>query len=448
VRESDARPRPEGQDAPAARVHLLTGALAITVFFGFGLLVFAIAIVLPEMMAELGWSNGAVSMGLTIGLLSAGFAAPAAGAIIDRFGGRIPMAIGTVATSTGITLWSLVTTYPMYIASWLVMGAGMTFVLYEAAFTAMVRHAPARRRQGLLVISFLGAVSSTAFMPVIELLVRANGWRQALLVLAIVNLIVVTPLILFAIPHGGTVLTPERAAGDAEGLQVSTEFRSGDGQDSGALASTGSGRGPGLTDPHATPRGGSAGSADVSMLRDRVLRRIGFATLLGDAPVYAVSVHIVAYLIVTGRSTAFAATMGALVGVAKLAGRVGVGLLVRRVGSYRLFVSAYLLVGVGLSLPLLPVDTSLDIVMALAFGVGAGAQTVTRPMYVTDLYGTVGFGRTFGRISRIGRFSMALAPGLVGVLVTLTGGYSIAWTAMAIGSLLAARTLPRGARTM
>jgi MFS family permease len=409
--------------APEVRVQVLTGALAVTVFFGFGLLVFAIAIVLPEMMSELGWSNAAVSTGLTIGLLSAGIAAPAAGAVIDRYGGRIPMAIGTVMTSLGISLWSLVETYPVYVLAWLVMGAGMTFVLYEAAFTAMVRHAPARRRQGLLVISFLGAVSSTAFMPVIELLVRADGWRQALLVLAATNLMVVTPLILLGIPRGGAVLAPEPGPErDPEPAVPASP---------GRTASSG----------YAT---GTAGSADGSMLRDRRLRRIGIATLLGDAPVYAVSVHVVAYLIVSGRSTTFAATVGGLVGIAKLAGRVGVGLLVRRVGSHALLVSGYLLVGIGLALPLLPIDAPLDIVMALAFGVGAGAQTVTRPMYVSDLYGTAGFGRTFGRISRIGRFSMALAPGLVGVLVTLTGGYAVAWTTMAIGSLVAARVLPRG----
>jgi MFS family permease len=136
--------------------------------------------------------------------------------------------------------------------------------------------------------------------------------------------------------------------------------------------------------------------------------------------------------------------MGGLVGVAKLAGRVGVGLLVRRVGSYALLLAGYLLVGIALMLPLVPVAMSLDVAMALAFGVGAGAQTVTRPMYVSDLFGTAGFGRTFGRISRIGRFSMAIAPGLVGVLVTLTGAYAYAWSAMAVGSLIAARVLPRG----
>jgi MFS family permease len=417
-------PARAGGPVPAARVHVLTGALAVTVFFGFGLLVFAIAIVLPEMMSELGWSNAAVSTGLTIGLLSAGLAAPAAGAVIDRHGGRVPMAIGAVLTSLGVSLWSLVQTYPVYVLAWLVMGAGMTFVLYEAAFTTMVRHAPARRRQGLLVISFLGAVSSTAFMPAIELLVRADGWRQALLVLAAANLVVVTPLALLGIPRGGTVLAPESVPQrDPDPTAPGSP---------GRTASSGS-------------EVGTAGSADGSMLRDRRLRRIGVATLLGDAPVYAVSVHVVAYLIVSGRSTTFAATMGGLVGVAKLAGRVGVGLLVRRVGSYALLVSGYLLVGIGLTLPLLPVDAPLDVVMALAFGVGAGAQTVTRPMYVSDLYGTAGFGRTFGRISRIGRFSMALAPGLVGVLVTLTGGYSVAWTAMALGSLIAARVLPSGA---
>lgn len=407
------------------RVALLTGSLAVTVFFGFGLLVFAIAVVLPEMMSELGWSNAAVSSGLTVGLLSAGLAAPAIGSLIDRHGGRAPVAVGVVVTSLGMVLWSLVTSYPAYVAAWLVMGAGMALVLYEAAFTTMVRHAPARRRRGLLIISFLGAVSSTAFIPLTELLVRTSGWRPALIILAAANLVIVTPLAIVGIPGRGRVLAPEPAPVEPDTAEPNTP--------ASATPSA-----PSLMTPEAF------GSAEGSMLRDPQLRRIGIATLLGDAPVYAVSVHIVAYLIVSGRSTAFAATMGGLVGVAKLTGRIGVGLVVHRVRSYTLLVSGYLLVGVALALPLLPADGALDVAMAIGFGIGAGVQTVTRPMYVSDLYGIAGFGRTFGRISRIGRFSMALAPGLVGALVTGTGGYAVAWSAMAVGSLAAARALPSG----
>lgn len=402
---------------PRRRVHLLTASLAIAVFFGFGLLVFGIAIMLPEMMAELGWSNAAVSAGLTIGLLTAGIAAPAVGTLIDRHGARGPMAAGAAVTSLGIAAWSFVTSYPAYVLVWLVLGVGMALLLYEAAFTAMVRHAPARRRQGLLVISFLGALSSTAFMPVIEVLVRTQGWRQALVVLAAANLVVVTPLVLLGIPRHGGVVAPEASEGPSS-MVVSPTDR---------LA------------PRPAPS-----RADASMLRDPQLRRIGIATLLGDAPVYAVSVHVVAYLILSGRSTAFAATMGGIVGLAKLTGRIGVGLLVRRVGSYALLVGGYLIVGVALALPLLPIGDWADVAMAIGFGIGAGAQTVTRPMYVSDIFGTAGFGRTFGRISRIGRFSTALAPGLVGAAVTATGGYALAWATMAAGSLVAARALPRG----
>ena len=419
-RERDAR------GAPSRAVHLLTASLAVGVFFGFGLLVFGIAIVLPEMMVELGWTNASISAGLTIGLLSAGIAAPAVGTLIDRVGGRIPMVSGAVITSFGMWSWSSVTSYPAYVISWLVLGAGMSLLLYEAAFTTMIRHAPARRREGLLIISFLGALSATAFLPVIELLVRSEGWRQALVLLALTNLVVVTPLLAVGVPGRGAVIAPEPALSSA-----AAEPRD-------LLRPEGS-----------TPTTSSPPTLDAerSMLRDPRLRRIGLATLLGDAPVYAVSVHVVTYLIMNGRSTAFAAMIGGVVGLAKLTGRIGVGLLVRRVGSYPLLMSGYLLVGVALAVPLLPIGGALDVAMAVGFGIGAGAQTVVRPMYVSDLYGTSGFGRTFGRISRIGRFSMALAPGIVGAIVTASGSYAAAWAAMAIGSLAAARILPRGGAT-
>jgi MFS family permease len=417
------RARRSTSGAPPWSVHLLTVALALGVFFGFGLLVFGIAVLLPEMMAELGWTNAAVSTGLTIGLLTAGIAAPAVGTLIDRVGGRAPMVAGSVTTSLGMWSWSTVSTYPTYVLSWLVLGAGMALLLYEAAFTTMIRHAPGRRRQGLLIISFLGALSATAFVPAIESLVRSQGWRQALVILAISNLAIVTPMLWLGIPPRGAVIAPEVTGGALE-------------------------EGPRRADHPQPPKHAVQPreqlDADASMLRDPVLRRIGIATLLGDAPVYAVSVHVVTYLIMSGRSTTFAATVGGLVGLAKLVGRIGVGLLVRRVGSYALLMSGYLLVGIALAIALVPIGSGLDVAMAIGFGIGSGAQTVVRPMYVSDLYGTRGFGRTFGRISRIGRFSMALAPAFVGAIVTATGSYAVAWVALAAGSLAAARMLPRG----
>lgn len=417
-RERDA---PRG--TPSRAVNHLTASLAVGVFFGFGLLVFGIAIVLPEMMVDLGWTNASISAGLTIGLLSAGIVAPAVGTLIDRIGGRIPMVVGAIVTSLGMWSWSSVTSYPAYVITWLVLGAGMSLLLYEAAFTTMIRHAPARRREGLLIISFLGALSATAFLPVIELLVRSEGWRHALVLLALSNLVIVTPLLALGIPARGAVIAPEAVLSAAE-AEPHDPLR--------PERSTRTTSSPGILE------------ADSSMLRDPHLRRIGLATLLGDAPVYAVSVHVVTYLIMNGRSTAFAAMIGGVVGLAKLAGRIGVGLLVRRVGSYTLLMSGYLLVGVALTLPLLPIGGALDVAMAVGFGIGAGAQTVIRPMYVSDLYGTRGFGRTFGRISMVGRFSMALAPWIVGAIVTTSGSYAAAWAAMAIGSLAAARILPRG----
>lgn len=412
------------------RVLTLTAVLSVAVFFGFGLLVSAIAVVLPSMIDDLGWTNAAISAGLTVGLLTAGAVAPAVGRFIDEHGGRLPMVAGAMLTTAGMWSWAQVASYPAYLTTWVVLGLGMSLVVYEAAFTTLIRHAPAMRRQGLLVITFSGALSATAFLPLIDLLVRAGGWRQALAVLGAANLLVVAPLLAVGVPPRGTVVAAETriAATTISPLEMNA---------ASALVS-----GPGT------------GGTQDEQVQDPRFRRIVLTALLGDAPVYAVSAHIVTYLIMSGRSPSFAALVGSTIGIAKLLGRLGVGLLVRRFSAYALLMCGYVLAGLALAMPLLPLGGALegalgsavDVVMAIGFGVGSGMQTVSRPLYVTELYGTAGFGRTFGRIARAGRSSMAVAPLLVGLSVTATGGYGAAWTAMAVGSLAAARALPSSDR--
>ena len=60
--------------------------------------------------------------------------------------------------------------------------------LYESAFAVVARLLGADYRRAIIVITLLGGLASTVFVPLTHLLVVSLGWRQALIALALIQL--------------------------------------------------------------------------------------------------------------------------------------------------------------------------------------------------------------------------------------------------------------------
>ncbi len=423
-----------GPTATAGAARRLFAALAVTTTAGFGLLLYTVSVMLDPMMADLGWSTAALSAGPTIGLAVSGLCAPAIGRTIDLHGGRTVMTLGTVLGGAGVLLWSAAHHYPLYLAAWVVIGVGMAMSLYEPAFATIVRHAPDRRREGILGVTLLGALASTIFIPVAALLVDAVAWRIALVVLAIGHVVISAPLCLLWVPRGQAVAA----------TQLSEVSEASDREPTGPPPQR-------QTQPSATPAGdpGDRGDRGVPVVAPTLmtsprLRRIVLAHVLGGSATQAVGVHLVAALVAAGRTPGRAAAIASLLGIAKVAGRLAVGAAAKRAGTHPLLVACLVVMGVGLAIPVaIPTGTS-DVIMVLAFGAGAGGMTVMKPLFLVDQFGPAVYGVTAGRMSRVGKLSFAGAPLLVGAIVTLTARHDPAWVLLAAGCVLAALILPTG----
>ena len=398
-------------------------ALAVTTTAGFGLLLYTVSVMLDPMTGALGWSTAALSAGPTIGLAVSGLCAPAVGRTIDLHGGRTVMTLGAVVGGAGVLLWSAVSVYPLYLVAWVVIGIGMAMSLYEPAFATIVRHAPGRRREGILGVTLLGALASTIFIPVAALLVDAVGWRAALVVLAAGHVLLSAPLCLLWVPRGRGILVAEETEGSATGPAAPTsETRPSDDQ------------APDEDPPVEAP----------TLATSTRLRRIVLAHVLGGSATQAIGVHLVAALVTGGRAPGRAAAIAGLLGIAKVIGRLAVGAAATRAGTRPLLVTCLVVMGIGLALPLTVPGGATDVVMVLAFGAGAGGMTVMKPLFLVDQFGPTVYGVTAGRMSRVGKLSFALAPLLVGAIVTLTSSYDPAWALLAGGCLLGALVLPTG----
>ena len=169
-------------------------ALGITQITAWGTSYYCLGVLAAPISQDTGWSRGFVFLGFTVALLTMGLVSSAVGRAIDRHGGRAVMTLGTVFVSAGLFALAHVHGQAAYLAVWAFLGLGMRLCLYDAAFAALVQVAPSRGRKAISYLTLFGAFASSVFWVVGHTLNAQVGWRQTLVLFALINLVVCLPL--------------------------------------------------------------------------------------------------------------------------------------------------------------------------------------------------------------------------------------------------------------
>src|SRR6476659_9463166 len=78
------------------------GVLGITQIIAWGTIFYSLVLTAPLIVSETGWSLSFVMGGFSLGLLIAGLVSPYIGRSIDRYGGHVVMAIGSLISAIGM----------------------------------------------------------------------------------------------------------------------------------------------------------------------------------------------------------------------------------------------------------------------------------------------------------------------------------------------------------
>ncbi|MHA6299942.1 MFS transporter [Devosia sp. CAU 1758] len=177
----------------------ITG-LGIAQICSWGSLYYSFPLIAAAMEADLGWSKTDLYLGATIGLLISALVAFPVGAAIDRGHGRYVMAGASVLAGLLLLAWSQVKSLPMFYLMVAGVGALQAATLYEPAFAVIARRAgPEHARNGITALTLWGGFASTVFVPPIQNLLDAFGWRGTLEILGAVNIAVCAVLYLAVI---------------------------------------------------------------------------------------------------------------------------------------------------------------------------------------------------------------------------------------------------------
>lgn len=204
---------PKLEDAPpAALPWALAWRLAAGQIVAWGILYYAFTVVVGPMQQGTGWSRNFLNGGLSLGLLAWGVFALPVGAWIQRRGGRGLMAVASGLGGAALILMGVFPDRPVYVVAWLMLGVAMAGMLYDSAFAVVTRAFGPEYRRGITLITLIGGLASTVFIPAAQFAVDQLGWQRALIALGGFQLALGVPLHLFGVPSPAVTAPPAASA--------------------------------------------------------------------------------------------------------------------------------------------------------------------------------------------------------------------------------------------
>ncbi|WP_296482976.1 MFS transporter [Rhodoferax sp.] len=172
----------------------LVGWLSLAQLISWGSIFYTFALVMAPVERELGLSRAESSLAFSLALLVEGLLAYPVGRWIDRGHERLVMTGGSVLAGVCLLLQGNVTGMVGFYAVWAGLGAAMAAILYAPAFAVVTRRFPNDFRRAIILMTFLGGLASTVFIPLTAWLMALWGWRHAFIALAALHLLVCAPL--------------------------------------------------------------------------------------------------------------------------------------------------------------------------------------------------------------------------------------------------------------
>jgi MFS family permease len=358
---------------------------------------------LQPMTQELGFGRDVFALAIAIQNLLWGAALPFVGAIADRYGTALPLAVGGVVYAAGLALMSFSTSAGMlHLSTGVLVGfglAGASFTLVLAAFGKLLPEQWRGFAFGLGTAS--GSFGQFLFSPLAVGLLKAVGWHQTLLIFA--------ALVLIVLPLAFVVATPPMDMG-ASAARKPQSFREALGEAFG----------------HGS----------------YVLLVLGFFTC--GFHIAFITVHLPPYMVDRGLDVSWGGWVLAFIGLFNIIGAIASGLLGGRFPKRYLLSIIYVLRAIAIAaFVLAPMSPASALIFGAAMGVlwlstvpltSALVALMFGPRFMATLFGFVFFSH------QVGAF---IGVWLGGYLYERTGSYDIVWwLGVALGVFAALVNLP------
>jgi MFS family permease len=359
-------------------------------------LAWASSMYLPAILADpiardLGVSPNWVFAAFSASLVLAALLGPRIGRQIDLVGGRSVLSLSNLVLAAGLVLLGLTHSIALLVIAWLLLGVGMGYGLYDAAFAALGRIYGDTARGAITGITLMAGFASTIGWPLSAWGLQTIGWRETCFAWAAAH-------ILIGLPINWWMLPPVKVAKTAAAA-------------------------PAAVKPH--------------IPIDRTMILLAFAFAAAWSVTGAMAAHLPRIVEAAGATTAQAVFAGAMIGPAQVIARIAEAGFLKR---YHPLIStrlACLTHPIGAVILVLAGGGAAS-VFAIFHGAGNGILTIARGTLPLAIFGPENYGYRLGLIGAPARMAQAVAPLAFGLLIDTMGSrILIVSSALSLAALLA-----------
>lgn len=347
-----------------------------------------------------------LAAGFAMTRAESGFLGPFQGWLIDRFGPRTIMRIGTVMMGIGFMLFSRMDTAVEFFVFYFLMSLGASLGGFLSITVAIVNWFE-RRRSTALALSQSGFAIGGLLTPLVAFSLTTAGWRTTAFVSGVLVIAIGLPIAQLMHHRPSSIgqhvdgVTPEDRAAEAE-------------------------------------REGRVDVREVSFTAREAMRTRAFWLIsLGHGSalfvVGAVMLHLSLHLTESlGYSLQQASFVGGALPLMQLVGQVTGGYLGDRVNKRAIIVACMIGHMLGLLLLAYAVNLLMIVLFVPMHGLAWGARGPLMQAIRADYFGPGSYGTIMGFSSMITMAGMVSGPLIAGVLADTTGGYELGFTILAL----------------
>jgi len=399
----------------------IVAATNIICMLGYGTWLYCFGVFFKPTMNEFAWTRAQTSLAYSFRGIQGGFAAPAVGWAVDKYGPRIVVFCGGVIAGLGfILMYYIDSLWTFYLIYGVFLSVGMSAMLYIPAMTAIANWFIRMRSRALSLLAVGAGIGGFVCAPAVTLLISRYGWRISFVIIGVTIWIVVLPLSLVLRRR------PEDMGLKPDGAPVRDGGRVGDASISSESTVT-------------APK-----ERDWTLreaLSSRTLWILAFAFFLASATHGTVTVHAIPAFTDAGISPEKAAVSLGLATLLSIIGRLTFGWLGDFINKRYLYVVTYCIEAMGVLALMNAHGPGSIYLFAALFGIGFGGTIPLNPAIRGEYFGRAAFGKIQGFIAPIMMLGSVIGAPFAGYLYDLQGTYRNGFLVIALLQFSAAVTI-------
>lgn len=379
---------------PALLISLVATGLILSLSMG---LRQSLGLFMEPMVRTTGITVASFGFAMAVQNLAWGIGQPFMGAICDRFGGRLVVAVATVLYCTGLYLTASGGAVGLYLGGGLLIGIAVAATSHGVLVGIISRlAAPAIRATAVSILAAVGSLGTFIVAPMTQAMIDHWTWQAAL---------------------GGLAVVAASMAG------IALLFRRGEARTAGTA---------GAAQPNAR-----RAIAEALANRSFVITTLAFFAC-GFQLIF-IATHLPNYIAICGLPPSVGASALALIGLCNAVGTLVAGYLCQRWGNGPVLALIYLLRTLSIA-AFFAFPVSVETTLLFAAAMGFLWLSVVPPVsgLINGLFGPANFGALFGVMFLSHQIGAFLGAWFGGLSYQFSGNYSAGWLSLIVVGTAAA----------